>query len=120
MKSILKYNILMLLAGIILSTIIYSLSPFKIGNRADIIEFMGIIFFFSTLSLINIIGYLLLHYIFKIDIKIIFKVTNILILLLILFNHSREWKNTYLLICTPIYFLLQFLIFLYYKKRIKM
>ena len=116
MKKTLKYSILMFLIGTILSTIIYSISPFKIGNRADIIEFIGIVIFFSTCSFIHIIVYMLLHYIFKLDILMILKITNVSILLLIFFNHCREWKNPNLLICAPIYFLIQYFIILKEQK----
>ena len=108
MKKKIKYSVLILIINIILTTLFYSISPFKIGNRADIIEFMGIAFFFFLLFLISIISYIILHYIFYQDDKAIFIVTNLLIIILILFNHSENWRNPYLLLCTPVYFIMQY------------
>jgi hypothetical protein len=117
MLKILKYLFVMFIANIILSTLIYSLSPLKIGNRADIITFMVIVYFFTILFLVNIIMYVVLHYVCCIANRIILILINLLVLFLILNEHAVEWKNPYLLICTPVYFVLQFFFVLLYNRK---
>lgn len=119
MKKKIKHLVIMLIINMILTTIFYSVSSFKIGNRADIIEFMGIAFFFFLLFLISVISYIILHYIFHLNGKQIFIITNILIIILILFNHCENWRNPYLLICTPVYLIMQFFLVVLNRKNNK-
>lgn len=117
MKKKLNHSILIFLFGIILSTIIYSISSFETGNQADIIEFIVRIYFFGIIFLISIISYIILHYAFNFNDKVIFATTNILILFLILCNHGAEWKNPYLLIYTPVYFTIQCFLVLFSNRK---
>lgn len=119
MLKILKYLLILFIANIILATFIYSMSSLKSGNRADIIEFIGIVSFFSILLILNIIMYSILHYVFNLENKIILIVTNLFVLFLILNNHTENWKNPYLLICTPVYFVLESITILIYRNQIK-
>jgi hypothetical protein len=117
MKKIIKDSVIILIINVIIATILYSISSFKIGNRADIIEFMSIVYFFILLFFIFIILYIILRYIFYLDDKVIYLVTNVLIFTLILFNHCQNWRNPYLIICTPVYFITQYLFFVNAKKK---
>jgi hypothetical protein len=117
MKKILKHSILTFLFGTILSTIIYSISLFKIGNQADIIEFIVRVYFFGIIFLISNVSYALLHYAFNFNDNMIFATTNILIFILILCNHGAEWKNPYLLIYTPVYLTIQCFLVLFSNRK---
>ncbi|OXA96088.1 hypothetical protein B0A66_00465 [Flavobacterium hercynium] len=61
--------------------------------------------------------YSILYYVFNFEDKIVVIIINMLVLFLILNNHTENWKNPYLLICTPVYFVLQFISFIIYKKN---
>ncbi len=74
-------------------------------------------FFFSALFIISVIGYIILHYAFRLNDKHIFIINNLVILLLVICS-CKEWKNPQLLIYYPV-FLILLILFSGYTKILK-
>ena len=116
MKYSFLSSLLIMILGIIISSLIYSLSPFKIGNRADIIEFQTRLYYFFLLFIISNFLLILLKYVFKIQEIYILIVTNVSVFLLTI-AVANDWKSTAVLIYFPVFFLLSILVLMIAKYR---
>lgn len=100
-----------LILGIVISSMIYAESGFRIGNKADIIETEVRIYFFFILFLIVNISYIIMHYLFKLNDKYVFILTNTIIFVFVV-TTTKSWKEPQIVIYYPVFVFLTIVLFL--------